>query len=431
MAFDTSAVFAQRIGGANFGKDTTEYKFARFKRLKKEAVARGAEVIDFGVGEHDGEAPLGARTILCEEVHRRRNRGYPDNGIIEFQQAAARYMNRTFDLSLPTDEHAGENIIHSIGSKGALSLLPLALVNPGDAVVMTVPGYPVFGTHARYLGAEVLNVPLEEKNDFLPELGNLDGVIRAFNGSPRRTGRVKALVINAPNNPTGADGNPAFWQSAANLAHKYNLFVVQDAAYADLVYDGRRPTGILQARGGLECGIQVHSMSKGNSMIGWRLGFVVSGNKEIIAAYGNVKDNSDSGQFAAIQRAAAHALDTPEYSTEIARKYSRRLDSMVEMLRGVGFNARKPAGSFFLYVKAPSGAGDVKFRNADEAAQHLLTRGDVATVPWDEAGPYLRFSATFEAGPGSYEELGGDASFDQKVIDRAGQRLKGLNLRFD
>ena len=133
---------------------------------------------------------------LCEEAARPENRGYADNGGLEYRQAAARWMAAVFGV---TDLDPETEIIHSIGSKAALSILPAALVNPGDVALLTVPGYPVFGTHAKWYGGEVYNLPLTEANNFLPDLNAVPANILK---------RAKALVLNYPNNPTGASATP-------------------------------------------------------------------------------------------------------------------------------------------------------------------------------------------------------------------------------
>ena len=169
----------------------------------------------------------------------------------------------------------------------------------------------------------------------------------------------------------------------------------------------------------MEVGVELHSTSKNFNMTGWRCGFV-AGNARLVKAYGAVKDNTDSGQFLAIQNASAYAFDHPEITAEIAAKYSRRMDLLVPMLRRLGFAAEKPRGSFFLYVPAPrtaSGADgtEVTFDSAEACAQWMITEHLVSTVPWDDAGPYLRFSVTFQA-------AGGEAR-ERQVVDELEARL--------
>jgi LL-diaminopimelate aminotransferase len=172
--------------------------------------------------------------------------------------------------------------------------------------------------------------------------------------------------------------------------------------------------------GAKEVGVEVHSMSKGFNMIGWRLGFVC-GHPKIVQAYADVKDNSDSGQFMAIQHAAAAALRTPAISVAIRAKYQRRLEKLVAALKQVGFRCAMPGGTYFLYAKAPIGAVGRTFANAEEASQYLIHEQSVCCVPWDDAGAYLRFSATYIA----KDEAEEDALMAETVA-----RLKGMALKF-
>jgi LL-diaminopimelate aminotransferase len=161
-------------------------------------------------------------------------------------------------------------------------------------------------------------------------------------------------------------------------------------------------------------------MSKGFNMTGWRLGFV-AGNELLVKAYGDCKDNTDSGQFLAIQKACAASLDHPEITQQIAAKYSRRMDLLVEALGKLGFNATKPKGSFFLYVRAPRAAGKVKFNSAEDVSQWLITEKLISTVPWDDAEPYLRFSVTF---------IAKDVADERRVVAEIEKRLAGASLEF-
>jgi LL-diaminopimelate aminotransferase len=383
-------LFAERIGGRGYGKSNAIYKFEKIKRAKRAAMAAhpGAEIIDMGVGEPDEMAFPQVVDKLCVEARKSENRGYADNGDMVLREAAARYLERVCGVSGINPE---TEVIHSIGSKAALSILPAALINPGDYVLMTIPGYPVFGTHAKYYGGLVHNLALTEENQFLP---NLDSVPKEV------LGRTKALVLNYPNNPTGASATPEFFEKAVAFARGNNVVIIHDAAYAALVFEGK-PLSFLATPGAKDVGIELHSASKSFNMTGWRCGFV-AGNERLVKAYGDIKDNTDSGQFLAIQHAAAYGLEHPEITEQIAAKYSRRMSALVEILAQAGFKARKPKGSFFLYVKAPQAAlkGDgtkVEFSSAEDVSQWLITEKLISSVPWDDAGAYLRFSVTFVA----------------------------------
>jgi LL-diaminopimelate aminotransferase len=401
-------LFAERIGGINYGKSNKIYKFEKIKRAKRAALAAHPErqLLDFGIGENDDMADPLVRQVLKQEVDKLENRGYADNGIAAFKEAAAGFMKRTFGVTLdPATE-----INHAIGSKPALAMMPAVFINPGDVTLMTVPGYPVAGTHTAYYGGEVYKLPLREENGFYPDLGSIPTEIRK---------RAKLLVLNYPNSPTGAVATVDFYRRVIGFARTNQIVVVQDAAHILLTYDGA-PLSFLQVEGAREVGVEVHSLSKGFNMIGWRMAFV-AGHPKIVQAFADVKDNCDSGQFMAVQQAARAALEHPEISDGIRAKYRRRLEKLVAALRQVGFQARMPSGSYFLYARAPKGCAGRKFADAEEVSQFLITEQSVCCVPWDDAGAYLRFSATYLA----QNEAEEDALMAQTV-----ERLGKLKLEF-
>jgi LL-diaminopimelate aminotransferase len=407
-------LFADRIGGKQYGKSTAIYKFEKIKRAKRAALEAnpGAEIIDMGVGEPDEMAFPEVVARLHEAALKPENRGYADNGDALLKQAAARYMETVCGVKGINPDN---EVLHSIGSKAALSILPAALINPGDYVLMTTPGYPVFGTHAKYYGGLVHNLPLIAENNFLPDLDTIPAEVLA---------KAKVLVINYPNNPTGASATPEFFARVVEFAQRNSIVVIHDAAYAALVFDGK-PLSFLATPGAKEVGVELHSTSKTFNMTGWRCGFVV-GNSLLVKAYGDVKDNTDSGQFLAIQHAAAYCFEHPEITEQIAAKYSRRMDALVQVLNTAGFSARKPKGSFFLYVKAPKAAlqkdgSRVEFKNAEEVSQWLITSQLISTVPWDEAGAFLRFSVTFVAR---------NPEDETRVVEEIARRLSEVQFEF-
>lgn len=401
-------LFAERIGGVNYGKGTEIYKFEKIKRAKRKALADYPDrpLVDFGIGENDAMAPESVRQRMVEEVNRVENRGYADNGIAAFKEAVARFMQRTFGVTLD----ATKEVNHCIGSKTALSMLPACFINPGDVTLMTVPGYPVAGTHTRYYGGTVYRLPLLAQNDFLPDLASIPGDVLE---------RTKLLVINYPNSPTGKVATRDFYSRLIEWALKHEVVVVQDAAHILLTYDGD-PLSFLSVPGAKEVGVEVHSLSKGFDMIGWRIGWVC-GNERIVQAFADVKDNCDSGQFMAIQKAAAAALDDDSIPLRIRTKYRRRLEKLVAMLTRCGFQCRMPGGTYFLYAPAPKGGAGKPFASAEEASQHLITQQSIVTVPWDDAGAFLRFSVTYEAA---------DEAAEDALMAEAERRLRTAQLTF-
>lgn len=402
-------LFADRIGGEQFGLSNEVYKFAKIKRAKAAAqkARPDVEMLDFGVGEPDRMAPAPIREALKVEVDKPENRGYADNGVDEFKQAAADYMKEFFGVD---NLDPATEINHSIGSKPALAMIPLAFINPGDVQFTTVPGYPVMATHTAYLGGEVVKLPLLEENGFFPDLKSIN---------PELAQRAKLFYVNYPNNPTGTAPTAKFFDELIAFAQQYNILIVQDAAYATLIYDRERMS-IFNRPGGKETAIELHSMSKSYNMTGWRLGFA-AGSEKIINAFASVKDNIDSGQFKAIQKAACAGIADMQLSESIRDHYAQRLRKLVAVLKEIGFDVKMPGGTFYLYVKAPVGGGGQTFASGEEASQFLIREHSISTVPWDDAGNYLRFSATFASD--------GDTD-DDRVMAELKARLANADLKF-
>lgn len=403
------SLFAERIGGARYGTSTDIYKFEKIKRAKRQALADHPErmLIDFGIGENDGMAPENVRRAMAEEINKPENRGYADNGIPAFKEAAARFMQREFGVTLdPATE-----VNHCIGSKPALAMAPACFINPGDVTLMTVPGYPVAGTHTRYYGGEVHRLPLLREHGFLPDLAGIPADVAR---------RAKLLVLNYPNSPTGTVATRDFYQRVVDFALRHQVVVVQDAAHTVLTFQGE-PLSFLAVPGAKDVGIEIHSMSKGFDMIGWRLGWFC-GHSLLVQALADVKDNSDSGQFIAIQKAAVTALDDPAIPVRTREKYRRRLEKLVAMLRRCGFTCDMPGGTYFLYAPAPTGAaGGRRFEDAEGASQYLIHEHSIVTVPWDDAGPHLRFSVTYEAA---------DERAEDTLMAATEERLKAIRPVF-
>ena len=387
-------LFAERIGGNKFGNDAVLYKFEKIKRAKREACKNNPNVklIDLGVGEPDWMAEKEVIEVLYEQAKLRANRGYTDNGIQEFKDAAVYYMEKVYQVY---GLNSLNEVNHGIGSKSILALLPMAFINPGDITIMTVPGYPVMGTMTKALGGEVVELPLLAENSFLPNLDSL---------TPEQRHRAKLLYINYPNNPTGATATKKFFEKVVQFAKENKIIVVSDAAYAALTFEGQRPLSFLSVEGAKDVGIEIHSLSKAFNMTGWRLAFVC-GNELVVKGFATVKDDNDSGQFAAIQKAGVYCLQHPEITEKTALKYSRRHTMLVNALKRIGFSVNKPKASFYLYVGIPQGTKSGRcFTSAEDFSDFLLKETLISTVPWDDAGAYIRLSVTFEAKDEAEEE---------------------------
>jgi LL-diaminopimelate aminotransferase len=404
-------LFAERIGGSNFGNDTVLYKFEKIKRAKREACKNNPNVrlINLGVGEPDWMAEDDVVEVLYKQAKLRENRGYTDNGIQEFKDAAVQYMENVYQVH---GLNSANEVNHGIGSKSILALLPLAFINPGDITIMTVPGYPVMGTMTKGLGGEVVNLPLLAENNYLPDLDSL---------TLEQRHRAKLLYINYPNNPTGATATKEFFEKVVQFAKTNKIIVVSDAAYAALTFEGERPLSFLSVEGAKDVGIEIHSLSKAFNMTGWRLAFVC-GNPVVIKGFATIKDDNDSGQFAAIQKAGVYCLQHPEITEKTALKYSRRHTLLVNALKRIGFSVSKPKASFYLYVAIPQRIKDGRcFVSAADFSDFLIREKLISTVPWDDAGAYIRLSVTFEA---KNEEE------EKKIISEIEQRLDEVNFVF-
>jgi LL-diaminopimelate aminotransferase len=232
------SLIAERLGGSRFGKDEKIYKFEKIKRAKRAALAEnpGAELIDLGVGEPDEKAFDIVIESLRLEAGRHENRGYSDNGIEEFTTAAARYLKNVYGVDNINPE---KEIIHAIGSKPALAMLPSAFINPGDVTIMTVPGYPILGVHTEWYGGEVYTCPLRKSNRFLTDMKAIPADIKK---------RAKLMVLNYPNNPTGANATEAFYREVIDFARENRIVIVQDGAYNALAYSPK-PLSFSASRG--------------------------------------------------------------------------------------------------------------------------------------------------------------------------------------
>jgi LL-diaminopimelate aminotransferase len=320
------------------------------------------------------------------------NRFYADNGIPEFRVAAAHYMEKVYGVHGIDPE---TELVHAIGSKPALAMLPSAFINDGDVSLVTVPGYPVIATHTKYCGGQVYNLPLLPQNGFLPDLNAIPTDVLS---------RAKLLYINYPNNPTGATATPEFFAQVVDFARRNHIIVVHDAAYAALTFQGTKPLSFLSVPGAKEVGVEIQSLSKAFNMTGWRMGFVV-GNPLVVNAYATIKDNYDSGQFRAIQKAAIYALEHLDITAATNEKYGRRHARLAQILQSVGFNAKAPKATFYQYVAIPKGTRSGKtFPTAEAFSEFLIEEKLISTVPWDDAGAFVRMSVTFTADNQAEEE---------------------------
>jgi len=358
------------------------YVFIEIDRKKKEAIRRGIDIIDLGVGDPDLPTPRHIRDAMKKAVDEPEYHRYPFGpGLLEFRQAIGRWYKARFGVELDT-----ENEIHAlIGSKEGIGHIHLAFVNPGDLVLCPEPAYPVYNIGTIYAGGTTYFMPLLEKNGFLPDLDSVPEEVAK---------RAKMIFINYPNNPTAACASRVFYRKVIEFARKHNIMVVSDAAYSEIYFAGERPVSFLELPGGKEVGIEFHSLSKTYNMTGWRIGWAC-GNRHIIKGLSMVKENIDSGVFGAIQVAAIGALSGPQDCVDEMRKiYRRRRDILMKGLENTGWRVKRPEATFYIWARVHAGYSSV------ESVEKLLEEGSILSTPGNALGPsgegYVRFSLTVD-----------------------------------
>ncbi len=354
------------------------YLFERIDRVGNEMRAKGADIIDLGVGDPDIPTPAGVVEELAREAAKPENHRYPFTvGLSAFRTAVAGWYSRRFGVRLDPN---GE-VISVIGSKEGLSHIPLAFVNPGDVVLVPEPGYPVYGITSAFVGAEVHFMPLVAANNFLPDLSAIPKAV---------ADRAALMFLNYPNNPTAGTAAANYFKEVVAFAERHNVVVCHDAAYSEVYFDDKKPRSFLETDGAREVGIEIHSLSKTFNMTGWRIGFAV-GKKEIVGGLAKVKSNMDSGVFQPIQLAAAWALDHAEQLTPPIRAvYERRRGVLAEALSAAGLEYRMPEASFYFWVKIPKGTTSESF------SAMLIEKAHIVATPGSGFGPsgegYVRFT---------------------------------------
>jgi LL-diaminopimelate aminotransferase len=361
-------------------KDLPPYLFATIDRMKEKALARDVDLIDMSIGDPDIPTPKHIVESMRRAVKNPAHHQYPSYaGMPSFRKAVADWYKKRFNVSL----NPNTEVLSLIGSKEGIGHMPLAFINPGDYVLMSSPGYPVYPVATLFAGGKSHYMPLLEKNDYLPDLNAIPNNILK---------KAKLMFINYPNNPTAACADKMFFKKLVNFAAENNILICHDAAYTEMYYDGKKPLSFLQVPGAKNVGIEFHSLSKTYNMTGWRIGFAV-GNKDAIAGLGKIKTNLDSGIFQAIQEAGIEALKTDDTVLKKLRDtYRKRRDVLYKGLTKLGLDANKPSATFYLWVKCPGG-----FTSSDFTS-HILNKAGVLTTPGNGFGDpgegYIRFALT-------------------------------------
>lgn len=356
------------------------YLFADLDRKREALAARGVDVINLSIGDPDLPTPEHIVEALARAARDPRTHTYPPyEGTREFREAVASWYGRRFGVELDPDRE----VLALIGSKEGLAHLPWVVVDPGDVVLVSDPGYPVYATAALLAEGEPYPVPLVRERGWIPDLRTIPAAVAR---------RARVFFLNYPNNPTAAVADLAVFEEVVDFARRHGVLVVHDNTYSEIAYDGLRPPSLLQVPGARDVAVEFHSLSKTYCMTGWRLGFVV-GNTDVIRALGTLKTNIDSGQFTAIQAAGVAALTGPQAPVQDrVAIWQRRRDRVVQGLRAAGLDVPTPRATFYLWVPVPEGYDAVGFAGA------LLEHAGVAVTPGTGYGRrgegYVRISLT-------------------------------------
>ncbi len=361
-------------------KGLPPYLFVELDRKKQEALAKGVDVIDLGIGDPDLPTPDFVVERMIDAVRKPSNHRYPSSeGSLAFRNAAAQWCKKRFGLELDP----ASQVCCVIGSKEAIAHFPLAFVEEETVVLVPTPGYPVYHIGTLFCGGDTYYMPLLEENGFLPDLSSIPGDVAE---------KAKIMWLNYPNNPTAACASKDFFARVVDFAKSNNVIVCHDAAYSEMTFDGYVAPSFLETPGAMEVGIEFHSLSKTFNMTGWRIGFAV-GNPELVSALKRVKSNVDSGQFEAVQEAGIVALESDQSFVEHMRQiYTERRDTLVDGLLKCGLEANRPKATFYVWFKVPESETSSSF------CATLLEKAGIVCTPGNGFGEpgegYARMALT-------------------------------------
>ena len=357
------------------------YVFAIVTQLKVQARARGEDIIDFGMGNPDQPTPKHIVDKLMEACQRGDTHRYSQSkGIPRLRRAICNWYKTRFDVDLDPETQA----IVTIGSKEGLAHLALACMGPGDSVLVPNPAYPIHPYGFVIAGADVRHVPLVPGVDFFEKLK--EAITDSWP-------RPRMLVLNFPGNPTTQCVDLEFFRKVVEIAREYNIWVIHDLAYADIVFDGYVAPSILQIPGAEEIAVEFFTLSKSYNMPGWRVGFMC-GNKTLVGALGKIKSYLDYGMFTPIQVAAIAALEGPQDCVrEISDMYERRRNVLCDGLNAAGWQVERPQATMFLWAKIPE---QYRHLGSIEFSKKLLQEAKVAVSPGigfgEHGNDHVRFS---------------------------------------
>lgn len=355
--------FANRMN--QFGEGV----FSRLAVMRKNRLAQGKEVYDLSIGAPNIPPTKRIMEVMAEAVMKPANYVYAINDTQQLLEAVAQWYKRRYDVELNPETE----ICSLLGSQDGLSHIALSILDPGDVMLVPDPCYPIFADGPRIAGAELYYMPLQKENDYVIQLQDIPEEIAR---------KAKFMLVSYPNNPTAAMAPESFYHEVMAFAKKYDIIVLHDNAYSELVFDGQSCGSFLSIPGAMEVGVEFNSLSKTYGLAGARIGFCV-GNKEVVGMLKTLKSNMDYGMFLPIQAAAVEALTGNQaVVAETRAAYEHRRDVLCDGLIKAGWHMEKPAGTMFVWAPIPD-----SYQDSESFVADLLDKTGVLVTPGSAFGP--------------------------------------------
>lgn len=355
--------FANRMN--QFGEGV----FSRLAVMRKNRLAQGKEVYDLSIGAPNIPPTKRIMEVMAEAVMKPSNYVYAINDTQQLLEAVAQWYKRRYDVELNSETE----ICSLLGSQDGLSHIALSILDPGDVMLVPDPCYPIFADGPRIAGAELYYMPLQKENDYVIQLQDIPEEIAR---------KAKFMLVSYPNNPTAAMAPESFYHEVVAFAKKYDIIVLHDNAYSELVFDGQSCGSFLSIPGAMEVGVEFNSLSKTYGLAGARIGFCV-GNKEVVGMLKTLKSNMDYGMFLPIQAAAVEALTGNQaVVAETRAAYEHRRDVLCDGLIEAGWHMEKPAGTMFVWAPIPD-----SYQDSESFVADLLDKTGVLVTPGSAFGP--------------------------------------------
>lgn len=355
--------FANRMN--QFGEGV----FSRLAVMRKNRLAQGKEVYDLSIGAPNIPPTKRIMEVMAEAVMKPANYVYAINDTQQLLEAVAQWYKRRYDVELNPETE----ICSLLGSQDGLSHIALSILDPGDVMLVPDPCYPIFADGPRIAGAELYYMPLQKENDYVIQLQDIPEEIAR---------KAKFMLVSYPNNPTAAMAPESFYHEVVAFAKKYDIIVLHDNAYSELVFDGQSCGSFLSIPGAMEVGVEFNSLSKTYGLAGARIGFCI-GNKDVVGMLKTLKSNMDYGMFLPIQAAAVEALTgTQAVVAETRAAYEHRRDVLCDGLIKAGWHMEKPAGTMFVWAPIPD-----SYQDSESFVADLLDKTGVLVTPGSAFGP--------------------------------------------